>query len=88
MSCESDYFGGETVYAALDKHALQRHVDSVEDQHMLREMIKQQNLVAFVGDGSILPRVSGNSDEPMDSNQAIRFKSPPSMKKEFTLPHR
>lgn len=44
--------------------------------------------MAFVGDGAILPRKSGASEEPMDAREAIPFKSPPNLAMKFTLPNR
>ncbi len=54
----------------------------------LRELVCSADLVAFVADGSILPRASGVSDKPMPSNEAVRFKSPESLSIEFNLPNR
>ena len=36
-----------------------------EDQRVIREELKKRGLIAFVANGSILPRQSGNSDLPM-----------------------
>jgi len=76
------------LYQSLDAKAVLRHVDCVEDQDSLRRQVTEAGLVAFVGDGSILPRASGNSDAPMDAQQAIKFQSPPSLQRQFALPHR
>lgn len=46
--------------------------------HAGNETNKYLNAVAFVADGSILPRKSGRSNEPMTSPPAISFKSPES----------
>jgi predicted ABC-class ATPase len=50
--------------------------------------LAQGSFVAFVGDGAVLPRKSGASEEPMDAREAIAFKSPPSLAMRFTLPNR
>ena len=44
-------------------------------------------LVAFVANGSILPRKSGVDDRPMDRG-AIPFKSPAELEVEIELPNR
>ena len=44
------------LYAQQDAPALQAHVHCVEDTQALREQLPGLGLVAFVGDGSILPR--------------------------------
>ncbi len=59
-------------------------VDCVENHHHLQFQLKQQNLVAFVADGAILPRESGISDRPMAAEQAVAFRSPESLR--VTLP--
>ena len=43
-------------YAALDAAAVRAHVECVEDTHALRQALPGLGLVAFVGDGTILPR--------------------------------
>lgn len=48
-----------------------------EDQRVIREELKKRGLIAFVANGSILPRQSGNSDLPM--KDAVPFQSPKSM---------
>jgi predicted ABC-class ATPase len=49
----------------------------VEDQGSLRDQLKSLGLVAFVRNGSILPRVSGADPRPMPGG--LPFTSPPSM---------
>eukprot|EP01084_Bolivina_argentea_P194752 334214_1 len=76
------------LYKALDSKAIDVHVKSVEDQQALRKLVCSAGLVAFVADGSILPRSSGVSDKPMPAEEAVRFKSPESLNVEFNLPNR
>lgn len=75
-------------YSSLDAAAIQQHVECAEDTQHLRDSLKFKNLVAFVGNGSILPRKSGSSDEPMSSRDAVPFKSPLSMEVELDTPNR
>lgn len=49
--------------------------------------LKQLGLVAFVADGSILPRKGGDVDTPMEASKAVPFTSPPSLAVTVTLPH-
>ena len=44
--------------------------------------------MAFVGNGALLPRASGASDEPMDDSRVVAFQSPKNLERTFTLPHR
>eukprot|EP00803_Ostreobium_quekettii_P010042 evm.model.scf_559.1 EVM.evm.TU.scf_559.1 scf_559:3868-11982(+) len=70
-----------------DAHALQRHVETVEDANILRSQLGQQGLVSFIANGSILPRRAGNSNKPMSAQEAVKFESPPSMEVTMSAPH-
>ena len=74
-------------YRSQDQVALQKHVHCVEDQEFLRRQLSAANLVAFVRDGAVLPRISGADDRPMDMSNVTLFKSPDSLTVEFDLPH-
>ena len=73
-------------YRKLDAKKVEEAVWLAEDQTALREILKMEGLVAFVANGSILPRKSGVSDLPL--KEAIPFTSPKSMERTFKLPHR
>jgi len=64
--------------------SLRRHIDAWREQEYIRSMLPRRGLVAFVGDGSILPRRCGGCEEPAED--AVPFESPPSMRVEFSLP--
>ncbi|XAW88023.1 ABC-ATPase domain-containing protein [Vibrio sp. CDRSL-10 TSBA] len=66
-----------TLERELDKAALIQHCEVVEDQDALRAQLAEHNLVAFVANGSILPRVAGNCDLPM--KDAVAFSAPSSL---------
>lgn len=68
------------------KNNLKAAIDLAEDQVVLRQELKKRKLVAFVADGSVLPRENGVSDLPM--REAIAFSSPEKLRVEVTLPHR
>lgn len=72
----------------LDSERIYRHVKTTEDAEYLRNSLSSKNLVAFVADGSILPRRSGVDERPLESNDAIPFRSPDTMRFEFQLPNR
>ncbi len=77
----------QTLFAkALDMKKVRQAVFLAEDQQYIREQLKPQGLVAFVADGSILPRESGVSGRPM--RDAVPFVTPPSLKVTMELPHR
>jgi len=50
------------LYENLPAESVQQHIDVVEDQEALREQLQEHGLVAFVGNGSTLPRRSGIAD--------------------------
>ncbi|RHY36253.1 hypothetical protein DYB38_011933 [Aphanomyces astaci] len=79
----------EALVCPADVADLWGHVKCVEDQSALRQLVADQGLVAFVADGSILPRQSGASDTPMASPPAQPFQAPRSspLHRTFTLPH-
>ncbi|HAZ48081.1 MAG TPA: ATPase [Cyanobacteria bacterium UBA11369] len=74
-------------YDRLDAEAIQRHVETIEDADWMREKLVEKNLVAFIPDGAILPRLSGVDDKPLQ-DRVVRFQSPESLKVEFNCPHR
>ena len=65
--------------------AVRTHLDTVEDAVWLRRWLAQQDLVAFVADGAVLPRRTGVDDRPM--SDAVPFTSPPERRLSVTLPH-
>ncbi|MFO7783524.1 MAG: ABC-ATPase domain-containing protein [Thermodesulfobacteriota bacterium] len=62
-------------------------VECVENQESIRERLNELGLVAFVGDGSILPREAGNSQRPMPRDKAVPFMSPKSLRVRMGLPN-
>ncbi|MEG4574944.1 ABC-ATPase domain-containing protein [Microcoleus sp. N3A4] len=74
-------------YANLNAAECRRHVETVEDADWLREQLAEKGLVAFVADGSILPRRSGVDNSPL-LNNAVAFQSPPPLKVDFNCPNR
>ncbi len=75
-------------YPRLDRERLYLHILTAEDADWLREQLPRRGLVAFVADGSVLPRRSGVDDRPLPPERAIPFRSPESLRVEFHLPNR
>ena len=73
-------------YKNIDAVGLKKQVELSDDQHYIREELKKRKLIAFVANGSILPRESGISDKPLKSG-AVPFASPRSMEVEMNLPN-
>lgn len=75
------------LYASLNAADLETHLNVAEDADSLRAQLRERGLVAFVADGSLLPRRSGVDDRPLTDDGVIRFVSPDSLRTEFSLPH-
>ncbi len=57
------------------------------DQHdAIREKMKEENWIAFIANGAILPRKSGVSTKPL--NDAVPFQSPKENEVSFEIPYR
>ncbi|MCK4622557.1 MAG: ABC-ATPase domain-containing protein [Desulfuromonadales bacterium] len=63
------------------------HLHTSIDAEFLRQKLSDIGLVAFIADGALLPRESGNSDRAMNRDSVIPFKSPENLKTEIDLPY-
>ena len=76
----------ETLYYKnLDIRKLENVMELSEDQEAIRRQLKEYGLVAFVADGSVLPRMSGVSQKPR--KDAVPLVSPESVRVTLTLPY-
>lgn len=62
-------------------------VDCVENQESIRARLEERGLVAFIGEGAVLPRESGASERPMSSQHALPFEVPSAFQVSFDVPH-
>ena len=74
------------VYSSFQAAEVLRHVETVEDAEALRRGLAERELVAFVADGSVLPRESGVSDLPLQGD-VVPFESPDSLRVELEGPN-
>lgn len=74
------------IYENINKAKIIDRVKLVEDQEYIRNELKKKDLIAFVANGSILPRESGISQRPLKN--AMAFKSPNSLEVEMNLPNK
>ena len=74
-------------YASLNRKHLFTHLLVSEDADHLRDQLPSLGLIAFVADGSILPRRSGVDDRPLHGDQVVPFRSPASLRVEISLPN-
>jgi len=74
--------------ADADEHAeFREFVHCVENQEHIREQLVGLGLLAFVGDGSVLPRESGASDRPLRGEEVVPWTSPENLRVEVALLH-
>jgi predicted ABC-class ATPase len=64
-----------------------RFVECVENQEHIRARLGELGLVAFVGDGAILPRESGASDRPLRGPHVVPFLSPEPLRVSVPVPN-
>ncbi len=62
------------------------HVEALEDHRALTTAVREEGWVSFLADGSLLPRRSGVSDEPLRSG-AVALRAPDSLAATVELPH-
>lgn len=74
-----------TLERELDIEALVKHCEVIEDQDFMRSQLKELGLMAFVGNGSVLPRVAGNCDLPM--KDAVPLTAPESLEVTINTPN-
>ena len=70
----------------IDITLCEKHLKTAENAEYIRSGLNERKLVSFIADGSLLPRISGSDDKPMDREKAHIFKSPVELKINFTLP--
>ncbi len=74
------------IYRNLNAGQTEKVMELAQDREYIRSRLEPMGLVAFVADGSILPRESGVSQRPMKN--AVEFRSPASMQVEMDLPYK
>lgn len=73
---------------AHDLTEIERCAATNEDADALRSALAPRGLVAFVANGSVLPRRSGVDDRPLDRAEATVFESPDTLETEIVVPNR
>lgn len=72
--------------SGLDADEVRRWAAAAEDADILRKKLADLGLVAFIADGSVLPRKSGVDQRPMEKG-AVPFRGPESLRRTVTLPN-
>jgi predicted ABC-class ATPase len=74
----------DSALRKIDRAALERQVRAVQDQVALRSQLEERGLVAFLAEGSVLPRRSGADDRPLPD--AVSLETPDSLACELDAP--
>ncbi|MFT8348720.1 ABC-ATPase domain-containing protein [Clostridium saccharoperbutylacetonicum] len=69
------------IYKNISNETLRDRVNLIEDQEYIRSELSKRGLIAFIANGSTLPRESGVSTKPLKN--AKRFVSPKELEVEF-----
>ena len=75
------------VRESLSHEQAKAFTDCVENQEFIRGQLDERGLIAFVADGAVLPRESGNSQRPLAQKEAVPFASPNTLRVSFDLPN-
>ncbi len=75
------------LYQSLDVQTIEEQVKTAEDADWIRKNLPKHNLVAFIANGSILPRKSGIDFRPLDK-EAIPFQSLKSLEISLNTPNK
>ena len=66
-------------WGSVDQERARAFVECVDNQESIRRQLDALGLVAFIADGSLLPRSSGASDRPLSRERAQPFRAPDSL---------
>lgn len=69
------------IFENINKEKLKARVKLVEDQEYIRSELVKRDLIAFIANGSMLPRESGVSTKPLKEGK--KFVSPKELEVEF-----
>ncbi len=70
---------------AVDRDNIEKWKKVVKDYYFIKEKLKEKGLVAFIGNRSVLPRLSGIDEKPK-RDDVVPFISPPSLEVSFYMP--
>lgn len=75
------------IWDSQDLEEATTFVECIENQEAIRDQLKEAGLVAFVADGSLLPRSTGATNTPMRADQIVPFHSPDSLAVQIPIPN-
>jgi predicted ABC-class ATPase len=71
----------------LDLALIYNHIKTAEDSDFLRQWLSENDLVAFIADDSVLPRISAVDPRPLNTDQVVKFQSPENLRVKVSLPN-
>ncbi|WP_158738547.1 ABC-ATPase domain-containing protein [Alteribacillus sp. YIM 98480] len=71
-----------------NKQKLIKQLELSDQQEAIRTFLFENNYITFIANDSILPRESGISNKPLQSDQAVPFYAPSSLEVEIEVPYR
>ncbi len=72
--------------ASLNLDEINQHLQTLEDYNALSQALEKNEWVAFIADGSILPRATGISEKPL-AKAVVAFQAPEDFFEKVDLPH-
>lgn len=69
----------------FDQQRARQFVECVENQEAIRAQLPERDLIAFIANGAVLPRVSGADDRPLQS-EVVPFQAPQALTVTVTVP--
>lgn len=72
--------------SSYDRDMMEAHLRLADDQERIRQYLRERGGVAFVANGSVLPRQSGASQQPQKGPGTVAFQSPPELEQTIHLP--
>ncbi|SDW05602.1 Predicted ATPase of the ABC class [Marinococcus luteus] len=80
----------EAIQHAVQQYSRQKltaQLELADQQQAVRRYLQDNDCIAFVANGSVLPRASGVSNRPMSGKEVISFQSPKEREVTIDLPH-
>jgi len=72
---------------SIDRDGVEERMKLVDNQGAIRRFLSERGWIAFVANGSVLPRESGISDRPLRGKNVVQFQAPKSMEVSVDVPH-
>ena len=82
-----DIVDSSLMYENINQEALYTHIYINEDADFLRNQLRDNQLVSFIANNSVLPRSSGIDPSPLRNDEVVPFESPESFMYQFNLPN-